>query len=428
MSGLDQLYDALANASTHRSSGAGKRLVTHAGGLAQPIAPTAAELSNDQVMAVLAERPDVEVLPVVKGDVPVGLLNRSTFLEAYAKPFAREVFGRRPCTTWMDANPVVVDAAMPLEALVERAVASGPKVLRDGFITTADGRYAGLGTGHALMTAMSMLEAEKTRKLLESIDYASMIQRSHLRASDAELAAALPDHALAWEPRDVVGGDCYFFRRFDDGLFGAVLDCTGHGVPGAFMTLIALSFLDHWVGSASRDPGAALEALNRHIKRVLGQDGRGAVPIADPARRSDDGLDGACFWLPASRTQIAFAGAYLPLLVAAPGATAAEVFAGERVSVGYDDTPPDQRWPARLIPLPPGALVAIATDGLSDQVGGFKHIALGRKRLTEVLAASQGRPAPAVRDRIMETLLAWQAGEPRRDDVTLLLFTAGGAA
>ena len=59
------------------------------------------------------------------------------------------------------------------------------------------------------------------------------------------MSAVLQDYFMHWEPRDKVGGDYYFCKKFDDGFFLALIDCTGHGVPGAFMTLIMASFLDH---------------------------------------------------------------------------------------------------------------------------------------------------------------------------------------
>ncbi|MFD2980493.1 protein-serine/threonine phosphatase, partial [Klebsiella pneumoniae] len=78
-----------------------------------------------------------------------------------------------------DTAPMVVAAGLPIDQLVQQALASGSRVLKDGFITVEEGRYAGIGTGHALMAAMSDIEADKTRQLMASIDYASLIQRSH---------------------------------------------------------------------------------------------------------------------------------------------------------------------------------------------------------------------------------------------------------
>jgi hypothetical protein len=406
--------DAAAGSSAWRAPPA-----ANAGAIARPLPTLDVARTNDEVMAFLTEHTELESMAVLKDGTPVGLINRKTFLEAYVRPFAREVFGRRSCAEWMDRAPLCVDVATPVGELVRRAIAAGAKVLKDGFIATSEGRYEGVGTGFALMEAMSALEVERSRKLLESIGYASMIQRSHLRASADHLGAALADHGLVWEPRDVVGGDCYFFRHFPEGTFGAVLDCTGHGVPGAFMTLIALSFLEHAVTPDAREPGATLGGLNRYIKRVLGQ----SAAEGPGAARSDDGLDGVCFWLPRDGACIDVASAHLGVFIAHPGEGTATHHAGDRASVGYHDTPDAHEWSARRHLLQPGSLVAVATDGVLDQVGGPRRIALGRRRVADLLGSSRAGGARAAAARLLAAVVEWQGDEPRRDDLLILAFS-----
>src|SRR5690606_17715581 len=113
------------------------------------------------------------------------------------------------------------------------------------------------------------------------------IQRAMLRASRSALDSALGDARLVWEPRDVVGGDFYHFATYDDGWFGAVADCTGHGVPGAFMTLIASSSLAQALEQTGpRHPSLLLGSVNRGVKTLLGQ-----VAETDETPESNDGLD-----------------------------------------------------------------------------------------------------------------------------------------
>lgn len=423
---IERLYDALVVSAEASAAGGRPRLAARARELAREVAPVSPEATNDEVLALLSRHPDVEALAVVEGGRPIGLINRHIFMEACTKPFSREIFGRRSCIAWMDKEPLVVDAALPLELLVQRAVETGAKALKDGFLVTDGGRYAGHGTGFALLEAMAGIEAEKTRQLLDSIGYASNIQRAYHLASDAQLAAAVPDHALVWEPRDVVGGDCYFARRLPGGCFVALLDCTGHGVPGAFMTLIALSWLELAFRrpDAPTDPAAALAGLNDHIKRVLVQ-AAGEPGEDGEVRRSDDGLDGACLWIPDGGGAAIFAGARAPLVVVDPAEPDPVLVDGDRVSVGYVDTPPDARWTRREVAVPPGALLALFTDGVSDQIGGPKRIAHGRRRLLELLAARRAEPAAVLAGHFRAAFAAWQAQELRRDDVALLLLRPG---
>jgi serine phosphatase RsbU (regulator of sigma subunit) len=426
---LDQLYDVLTAPSREQQlpgGQPGRRLAAHAGTIARDLPAVDLARSNDEVMGLFNGRSALEALAVVEAGRPVGLINRSAFLEAYVRPFAREIYGRKSCATWMDRAPLVVESDLPVELLVHRAVGCGAKVLKDGFITVRDGAYAGIGTGFALLEAMSAIEAEKTRQLMASIEYASMIQRSHLGPSDQELARAIPDHGVAWLPRDVVGGDCYFFRRTGRGLFGAVLDCTGHGVPGAFMTLIALSFLDQHVAEGRCEPGEVLGALDAQIKRVLGQ-GEGSAGAERPDH-SDDGLDGACLLLPPGGGELRFAGARLPLFLARQDGQPATVIDGERMSVGYHDTPAGHPWTTQRIPLSPGDLIAIATDGAFDQIGGPKRIGFGRRRLAQLVGDQRGQPAATLPAAFQGALAAWQGSEARRDDVTLVALAVEGRA
>ena len=301
--------------------------VTRARELLQASTPVHLDTPNEEVRVFFAHHPDMEVVVVIDdAGRPFGLINRYIFAEAYAHPFAREVYGKRSCIAWMDKDPLVVDQDATIEALVRAAVVKGPKVLKDGFIGTRDGAYAGHGNGFSLMKAMEALEAEKNRQVLESIAYASTLQRSHLRQSDLQLASALKDHFLLWEPRDVVGGDCYFFRETPAGFFGIIVDCTGHGVPGAFMSLIALSFLKFQAGAGEADPGSALTRLNRHIKEVLAQGASGEAQGS--GRTSDDGMDAACFLLEAGTRVLHFAGSRIPLVILDPASGELETLEG----------------------------------------------------------------------------------------------------
>jgi hypothetical protein len=214
-----------------------------AGDLCQSAPAIDASDSNSRVMEVFYSRRDLISVAVIEGDRPIGLINRDIFLSQMSKPFHRELYDKKSCIAFMDKEPLIVDADMSIEALTFKTVEVGEKALVDGFIVTREGRFAGVGNGLQLLGAVAETQAEKNRQIMQSIEYASVIQQAMLRASREALSTMLPDAALVWEPRDVVGGDFYHFAAFADGWFGAVADCTGHGVPGAFMTLLASASL-----------------------------------------------------------------------------------------------------------------------------------------------------------------------------------------
>ena len=423
MLNVESLYESLASSFAH--SGDGKStLITRAEQLTRSQEPVSQHVTSEELRLKFTEHVGMSSVVVVEDRRPIGMVNRNTFMEQYARPYARELYGSKSCVHFMDAKPLIVDVGTPVETLVRAAVESGGKVLTDGYITTQHGDYAGIGSGFDLIKAMSEIEAEKTRQLMSSISYASLIQRSHLVESDQVLRNDIGAYALMWQPRDVVGGDAYFFRKVGDGVFGCVFDCTGHGVPGAFMTLIVLSFLEQQVhpGTTGIQPGELLAQLNAYIKRVLRQPDRHASDMASGEKSSNDGLDAAMFVLSADQQSMRFASAKLVLLLARKDGSDVVQIDGERIAIGYSDTLLASRWPTHEVTLGPDCLVVIPTDGVIDQIGEAKRIAHGKKRLVRFLQENRDARVAAWLSDFDENFTAWQGRQKRRDDVTMLAF------
>ncbi|WP_105505530.1 SpoIIE family protein phosphatase [Paraburkholderia sp. BL21I4N1] len=366
-------------------------------------------------MEIFYARRDMGSLAVVEGDRPIGLINRDIFLSQMSKPFHRELYDKKSCIAFMDKEPLIVDADMSIEALTFKTVEAGNKALSDGFIVTRQGRFVGLASGFQLLGAVAEVQAEKNRQIMQSIEYASVIQQAMLRASRDALSSMLADAALVWEPRDVVGGDFYHFASFPDGWFCAVADCTGHGVPGAFMTLLASASLSQALERIGpRDPAALLAAVNRNVKGLLGQEhGAGESP------QSNDGLDAAFFWFDAQARQLHFSGARIALHVLRPDAEAFDSIAGERMGVGYVDSQADYAWALNTVELPPGSLLFVSTDGLIDQIGGPRKIAFGKRRALGLIVENRVQPLSVICAGLQRALAEWQGAQARRDDVTL---------
>lgn len=371
--------------------------------------------TNILVMEIFTAQRERGCLAVIEGDRPIGLINRNIFLSQMSKPFHRELYDKKSCIAFMDKEPLIVDAGMSIEELTFKTVEFGEKALADGFIVTRNGQFAGLGNGLQLMAVVAAMQAEKNRQMMQSIEYASVIQRAMLRASRDALASTLDDAALLWEPRDVVGGDFYHFCAYPDGWFGAIADCTGHGVPGAFMTLIASSSLTQALTQLGpRDPAELLSAVNRGVKGLLGQ-----VNGLDGTPESNDGLDAAFFWFDTETQMLSFAGASMSLNVLRPDAEQLETIAGQRMGVGYVDTDFDFAWSVSTIHMPPASLIFIATDGLTDQIGGPKKIAFGKRKAFDTVLGHRDKSSNVICEELQRTLAVWQGEQNRRDDLTL---------
>lgn len=250
-----------------------------------------------------------------------------------------------------------------------------------------------------------------------SITYAARIQRSML-TDETLLNTLVPNHFLIWEPRDHVGGDAYWCHRWGRGVLLALGDCTGHGVPGAFMTMIANGAIEMALLEAPPgDPAALLARVHGLIQSVLGQDRDGG--------ESNDGLDiGLCFIPPRGRT-ITFAGARFSLFRAC-GDTVEEV-RGDKLGLGYRAVPHDARFTNHEIELAAGQALYMTSDGLLDQIGGPRRRGFGKRRFTALLQEVAGRPLAEQREAILRALTDHQGTEERRDDVSVVGFRVPGS-
>lgn len=270
----------------------------------------------------------------------------------------------------------------------------------------------------ALVQARTLALAEKNHLLMESINYASVIQQALLHPSQHALQQFCA-HFVWWEPRDVVGGDFFYVRHLPEGTFLALLDCTGHGVPGAFMTLLAASSLDALLAHhCPQDPAAVLATLNRSIKQLLDQH----LPNDDP-HVSDDGMDALCCWLDPHVGILRYAGAQLPLWFSDGSSEELQQLNPDRMGVGYRATPINFQWNNHELPLQPQLRCYASTDGLLDQIGQQKRVAFGKRRARETLAAAQ---VLSFSDQLLclkTRFHTHQGHEKRRDDVCVIGFS-----
>lgn len=251
------------------------------------------------------------------------------------------------------------------------------------------------------------------RLLVESIQYARRIQTALLPDKNA-LGDAVKEVHVCWEPLHVVGGDYFWLERIGGKSFLMIVDCTGHGVPGAFMTLVTASALDRILHERHMlQPSEVLTELDAMVRARLRQD----HPEAD----SDDGLDAAiCVWDPEAMT-VTYAGANLPLLYAGRDGVPHDI-RGTRASLGYATLPPTKPFEDHVIAVEDGMTFYMITDGIPDHMGGAPRRLLGRKRLKDMLAKVQGQPIEAQLTALQDDLDAWRGDEPRRDDMTLIGF------
>jgi serine phosphatase RsbU (regulator of sigma subunit) len=255
-------------------------------------------------------------------------------------------------------------------------------------------------------------KTEILNKVMESIHYAQTIQQAILTREE-HLAAFIPECFALWRPKDVISGDLIWGMALDDGFALAVIDCTGHGVPGGLMTMAAFSSLNSTFREIGMDnPGRVLQGVSRNIQDKLSNQDAGSF--------AEDGLDmGLCVYQRSSKT-LHFAGARLSLFYAAYGVL--KQLKGDRQSLGYRSSNPDFPFQNHVIRVESSMPVYLATDGFLDQIGAQTGLPLGKRRFQSVLSSIQEQPMTTQKQALLSMFEDFKGKEEQRDDVTVVGF------
>jgi tetratricopeptide (TPR) repeat protein len=252
--------------------------------------------------------------------------------------------------------------------------------------------------------------AKKNEEILDSIRYAERIQRAIL-PSEERRHRLLPDSFLIYQPRDIVAGDFYWLEETEHYIFLAVADATGHGVPGAFVSLVCASALNRTVRQEGIDsPAAILTRAKTIVTQVLTQEGS----------HLRDGMDIALIRLEKNTpARLTYAGANRPLWIISHQKELIEL-PPTRQPIGFTDTEkPFEEHQIDLSSRLPAMLYAF-TDGFIDQIGGPKGRKLMSKGLREILLEISHKPCPEQEERLQRFFTAWKGEWPQLDDVTLI--------
>jgi serine phosphatase RsbU (regulator of sigma subunit) len=258
---------------------------------------------------------------------------------------------------------------------------------------------------------------DTNRRLTESIRYAQLIQDG-VMAGDEILDRRLQAHALFLRERDIVGGDFLFVKDTPDGGFLlAVIDCEGHGVSGALMTMMADSFLRHI--TATHDPRDPAGILAR-TEQAVGGSLAGGVD----EQSFTSGLDiGLCACFPAEG-RLVFAGAGMPLYVRAADGTVATI-AGRRKAIRSRHRKEPATFENHEL-AGPGRVFFMMTDGFVDQAGGPEGKAYGTRRLEKLLSQVDAHTLSGTPSFWQEEFDTYRGSQPQRDDVLAVGFTIEG--
>lgn len=260
-----------------------------------------------------------------------------------------------------------------------------------------------------LAQANALIE-EKNRNIMDSINYAFYIQQAILPLEE-KIMEYLPQNFIIYHPKDVVAGDFYWINHVEEHTIIVVADCTGHGVPGAFMSMIGSMILNQLIIEKQlTDPSAILTQLNQKIRTALKQQEGGL--------RSQDGMDAAICIIGPDHMQ--FAGARRPLYEVNTEGELLET-KGDRLSIGGKQAKKSRTFTTHTLPLNPESTYYMCSDGFADQANG-EGKKFGTKQLKQILTEIASQSMEEQEKTLNRAFFAHQDNEEQRDDVTLIGF------
>jgi serine phosphatase RsbU (regulator of sigma subunit) len=269
-----------------------------------------------------------------------------------------------------------------------------------------------------MQTAKKEIEAIH-KNTQASIEYAALIQDA-LIPNNEYFQKFFKEYFTIWTPRDMVGGDIYLLEELRDGdeCIIMYIDCTGHGVPGAFVTMLVKALERQVISQINLtqeevSPAKILSFFNKSMKQLLKQE--------DLDSLSNVGFDGGILYYNKKEQIVKFSGASTPLYYIEDDEL--KTLKGDRYSVGYKKCDANHNYAQYTLNVKEGMQFYLSTDGYIDQNGGEKSFSFGRKRFLNIIKENHTKSMSLQKEIFINELSKYQGVEDRNDDITLIGLT-----
>ncbi|MGC9344520.1 MAG: PP2C family protein-serine/threonine phosphatase [Bacteroidales bacterium] len=257
------------------------------------------------------------------------------------------------------------------------------------------------------------LLSRRNKNIEDSMKYAQRIQTSML-SNPGVFKKHLPKSFILHKPKEIVSGDFYWISEVDNKVFVAAVDCSGHGIPGAFMSIIGFELFRKIINlQGVRDPGKILDTLNQNFQEIFGSGD-------DIALR--DGMDLAFCVINKAEMQMDFAGAFNPVYIVRDDKLME--IKGDRLSVGADNDPldikPPQKFTSHKIKLYKNDMIYLFTDGYADQFGGPEGKKYKFRRFRHTLLTIHKLSLESQKVYLEQTLDEWRGKIEQIDDILVI--------
>jgi len=249
-------------------------------------------------------------------------------------------------------------------------------------------------------------------RIVSSINYAKKIQ-SAILPSVATVQEIIPNSFVLFKPKDVVSGDFYWVKEIDGKILVAAIDCTGHGVPGAFMSMIGMTLLNQIVLiDKNLNPASILGELHKNIVKSLKQE------QLDPFS-SQDGMDLSIVVFDKKTSELTYAGA-MNSIYKVSNNTVTELEVDKSSIGGFSYKGGVQKYSNKVIKVGKSDSLYLMSDGVMDQFGDELNEKYNVTRLEHLLLRIEKDPMPAQKSKIENELKDWQGNQPQTDDILLI--------
>ena len=249
---------------------------------------------------------------------------------------------------------------------------------------------------------------EKNKNISDSIEYASYIQNAVISTSEKNLKI-LPEHFIIYLPKDILSGDFYWIGKTENKVIIAVMDCTGHGVPGALMSVLGNTLLNEIIlRDGIQQPDQILNSLRSRIINALGQ--------KKDSSNIKDGIEGSVICTVPGSDKIQYSGAFNPLILFHDDQIL-EIKA-DRIPIGYFET--NREFTLKELKVRNNDIIYMFSDGITDQFGGAFNKRFMLKKLKEILHLIHKRDLAEQKEIILTELNRWKNDLIQTDDILIM--------
>lgn len=260
-----------------------------------------------------------------------------------------------------------------------------------------------------ILKAQNEIIEEKNKNITDSINYAKRLQNAIL-PSEETVNSILPEHFILYQPKDIVSGDFYWVSGNNDEFLVSAIDCTGHGVPGALLSIVGHNAINQTINELKiTQPDKVLVSMNTLIKKILHQDAKSDIR---------DGMDMALCKFNKSTSTLEYAGANNPIYIVSDGKLS--VIKASKLTVGSLQEEVNAAPQNHSIPLKRGDSFFIFSDGYADQFGGIDNKKFKTSRMQELLLSINNQPLKAQKKLFQEAFMNWKGSNEQVDDVLVI--------